>query len=326
METILSNTALAIGIMIGLCFLGIGIGVGILGGRVAEAIGRNPETKNDVVHSVMTILIITAVFLLFLFAFCFLLLFFIVVGLIIAFLVFLMFMILKKTVGIVNTQTKSYFVNKLQGYDDLIHDKENKLQEIDDLIKDKEKGIKEDNNNKELSKSYAFDTNVIDLLNSTKYQDKNVLEINKIIDENFVVNYEELVKDFLSLCDEDTNYDFCLNLRGKFDSDTIYKIKSMMDDDKEDMIKKMLSEKEYKVYEAFKLIVSDHSIENFIDYLDQLVDLNNPKITILTGNKSENYDHLSEYIETKFNDKIYRGIKIIYRNKVYDFSLSERNV
>ena len=45
-------------------------------GVVAEAIGRNPETKNDVVHSVMTILIITAVFLLFLFAFCFLLLFF----------------------------------------------------------------------------------------------------------------------------------------------------------------------------------------------------------------------------------------------------------
>ena len=30
METILSNTALAIGIMVGLCFLGLGIGVGIL--------------------------------------------------------------------------------------------------------------------------------------------------------------------------------------------------------------------------------------------------------------------------------------------------------
>ena len=44
METILSNTALAIGIMVGLGFLGLGIGVGILGGRVAEAIGRNPET------------------------------------------------------------------------------------------------------------------------------------------------------------------------------------------------------------------------------------------------------------------------------------------
>ena len=76
METILSYTALGVGLMLGLGFLGLGIGIGILGGRVAEAIGRNPETKNDVVHSVMTILIITAVFLLFLFAFCYILLFF----------------------------------------------------------------------------------------------------------------------------------------------------------------------------------------------------------------------------------------------------------
>ena len=237
-----------------------------------------------------------------------------------------MFVILKKTVRIVNSQTKSYFVNKLQGYDDLIRDKESKLSEIDELIKDKEKGIKEDNTHNDVKTGYAFDTNVIDLLNSTQYQDKNIFELNKKIDENFVVNYEELVKDFLALCDEDKDYDFCLNLRGKFSSDVIYDLKSMMSDKQEEELKKMLSNKEYKVYEAFKLVVSDHSIDNFIDYLDQLVDLNNPKITILVGNKSENYDHLSENIETVFNDKIYRGIKIIYRNKVYDFSLSERNI
>ena len=76
MENILSSTIGAVGTMLGLAFLGIGLGIGIIGSKVAEAIGRNPETKNDVVHSVMTILIITAVFLLFLFAFCFLLLFF----------------------------------------------------------------------------------------------------------------------------------------------------------------------------------------------------------------------------------------------------------
>ena len=67
---------------------------------------------------------------------------FIFVSLVVAILVFLMFLILKKTVRIVNEQTKSYFVNKLQGYDDIIREKENKLQEIEDLIKDKEKNIK----------------------------------------------------------------------------------------------------------------------------------------------------------------------------------------
>ena len=76
METVLAATANCIGLMIGLAFLGLGIGVGILGGKVAEAIGRNPETKDEVVHSVMSILIFPAIFILLLFAFCFLLLFF----------------------------------------------------------------------------------------------------------------------------------------------------------------------------------------------------------------------------------------------------------
>lgn len=237
-----------------------------------------------------------------------------------------MFMILKKTVGIVNAQTKSYFVNKLQGYDDLIQDKENKLQEIDNLIKDREKGIKEKETQENINKGYAFDTDVLDLLNATKYQDQNIFELNKKIDENFVVNYEELIKDFLTLCKDSSDYDFCVGLREKFDSDIIYKLKSMLHDDMEKELKELLSKKEYKIYEAFKLVANEDSIDNFIDYLDQLVDLNNPKVTILVGNKSENYDHLNKYIETVYNDKIYRGIKIIYKNKIYDFSLSERNV
>lgn len=56
--------------------LGLGLGIGILGSKVAEAVGRNPETKSDIVHSVMTILIVVAIFLLLLFAFVFLLLFY----------------------------------------------------------------------------------------------------------------------------------------------------------------------------------------------------------------------------------------------------------
>ena len=76
MENVLVATMITIGLILGFAFLGIGIGIGILGAKVAEAIGRNPETKADVVHSVMTILVVATVFLLFLFAFVFFLLFF----------------------------------------------------------------------------------------------------------------------------------------------------------------------------------------------------------------------------------------------------------
>ncbi len=76
MEQILVATLYCVGIMVGCTFLGIGLGMGILGSKVAEAVGRNPETKSDIVHSIMTILIVLAVFLLLLFAFVFLLLFY----------------------------------------------------------------------------------------------------------------------------------------------------------------------------------------------------------------------------------------------------------
>lgn len=76
MDAILSSTMSAIGLMLGLAFLGIGIGLGILGSKVAEAVGRNPETKNDIVRSVMIIAIVMTALLLLLFSFIFLLLYF----------------------------------------------------------------------------------------------------------------------------------------------------------------------------------------------------------------------------------------------------------
>lgn len=75
MESVLFATMIAVGIILGLTFLGLSVGLGILGGKVAEAIGRNPETKNDVIHSIMTILVVLAIFLLFLFTFIYILLY-----------------------------------------------------------------------------------------------------------------------------------------------------------------------------------------------------------------------------------------------------------
>ena len=76
METILSTTISAIGWMLGLAFLGAGIGLGILGSKAAEAIGRNPETKSDVSQGIMMVAVVLTVLLLLLFAFVFLLLYF----------------------------------------------------------------------------------------------------------------------------------------------------------------------------------------------------------------------------------------------------------
>ena len=76
METILAATLSSIGWMLGLAFLGIGIGLGIMGSKAAEAIGRNPDTKSDVVQGIMIVAVVLTVLTLLLFGFVFLLLFF----------------------------------------------------------------------------------------------------------------------------------------------------------------------------------------------------------------------------------------------------------
>lgn len=76
METILSSTVTAIGSMLGIALAGIGIGLGILGSKVAEAVGRNPETKSDVTQSSMIVVIAMTVLFLLLIALVIVLLFF----------------------------------------------------------------------------------------------------------------------------------------------------------------------------------------------------------------------------------------------------------
>jgi F-type H+-transporting ATPase subunit c len=76
MEAVLSATMSAVGWIIGLAFMGAGIGLGTMGSKVAEAVGRNPETKSEVIHSVMVVASVMVLLFLLLFAFVVVLLFF----------------------------------------------------------------------------------------------------------------------------------------------------------------------------------------------------------------------------------------------------------
>ena len=76
MNDVVSSIMNAVGMIIGYSVAGFGIGIGILGSKIAEAVGRNPEIKNEIVSSMMMLLIVSSIFVLLVFAFCFMLIFF----------------------------------------------------------------------------------------------------------------------------------------------------------------------------------------------------------------------------------------------------------
>ena len=76
MNDVIVSIMNSVGMIVGYTLAGFGIGIGILGSKIAEAVGRNPEVKNEIVSSLMVLMIILAIFVLLMFAFCFMLLFF----------------------------------------------------------------------------------------------------------------------------------------------------------------------------------------------------------------------------------------------------------
>lgn len=243
---------------------------------------------------------------------------------VIVLLVVLMSLILKNAVKEVDKKSKSFFVDKLQEYDYLIEEKEKRLSELESELEKRKNGLKDTSSNNS-NPNYDFDSSIIDLLTETNYLDKNIFALNKKIEEKFIINYEDLLKDFLSNIKDNNRYEFTLNLRNKFTPDEIYKIETLLPDDRDNYLKEILTEEEYKVYEIF-IASNNFNMVDFIDYLNRLIELNNPTIEVLVPNKNINYDYIDSKIKTKVSDNIYKGIKIVYRNKVYDFSLNEGNV
>ena len=248
---------------------------------------------------------------------------FIISFVVIILLVLAMSLILKNTVKTIDDKSKSYFVDKLKQYDYLIDEKEKKLSELEEELEKRKNGL-EENRTREGKVTYDFDNSIIDLLTETSYLDKNIFAINKKIEEKFIIDYEDLIRDFLANIKSDNMYDFSLKLRSKFTPSEIYKIEVMLPDEREEYLSKFLTSDEHKIYEIF-LSSNIFNMEDFIDYLNRLIELNDPTVTILVPNRNVNYDYIDKRIKTRVSDNIYKGIKILYRNKIYDFSLNEGN-
>ncbi len=67
----------------------------------------------------------------------------------------------------------------------------------------------------------------------------------------------------------------------------------MLPEERNAYLKKTLSEEEYKVYEIY-LASNKFNMEDFIDYLNRLIELNDPTVVVLVPNDKVNYDYIDK--------------------------------
>ena len=111
----------------------------------------------------------------------------------------------------------------------------------------------------------------------------------------------------------------------RFSPNLIYKLKMLNKESQVNEISKMLSDEEYNVFHDY---IETHKfrLNKFLLDLNLIIERTNPVIEVLTGNKNKNYNYISSYIKTIYSEDIYKGIIIKYQDKIYDYSINERDV
>lgn len=242
----------------------------------------------------------------------------VIVGVIIVLFVLtlVMVLLLKKIVKEINHQSKEYFALKLQDYDDLVEEREKRLIELE---KNKERiRLEEEGDNFQ-------DAAVVCVSDKLpEYQVDGLLQKLKTIDEEFDLDNDKIVAMFLRENQIEENDRIYLELVSLKQYIGQYEIYRKLSEDKHlllELIQKLSPSSREKI-EKYYLGTKRFSVNDFLEYLEVEIRKSDPVIYIEVGDKDLNYDQLDRRIKTIYNDKIYKGIRIRYQDKLYDYSLT----
>jgi len=225
-----------------------------------------------------------------------------------------LYFILNGLIKQINDTAKSSFVLKMQEYEDIINEREEKLKELE--------------NNKEENESFdesddtkSSDQKVIIETKEVEYKVEDLLKKAKEIDDKFEIDEQKIIENFLNNKIEQENKELYIELVN------MYRSLSNMNDNK--LLKKVLiNDVLNQVSDKMKDIILKYFghkkyilLVKLMDILEFEIKKNDPIVYIMVGKKNINYNYLSKRIRTLYNSRIYKGIKIIYHNKIYDYSL-----
>lgn len=231
----------------------------------------------------------------------------------------IMFFSLKKLIESLNKDSQKYYFKTMQALDKKI---EEKNKEYSNEIINNEKN---EEDKKKVEKSFAIDKTLLDIYNNADYENENALKIANKVDQIFKVDEDKIISDFVKNNEVDENYKYYQSIYDRFSPNLIYKLKMIDKDNQIKEISKMLSDDEYKVFYDY---VKTHKfkLNKFLLDFELNIEKTNPVIEVITGDKNKNYNHINPYVKTSYSDDIYKGIIIKYQDRIYDYSINERDV
>ena len=259
------------------------------------------------------------------------------------------FILFRNIIKRMDDNAKKYFVNKMQGYDYILEEKQDKLEKIKAEITQLEESNKnilkstddDEEFNEEIHKSekhqkkYEKDEDILLRretneqinynLNVPDYRETQFFNNYKEVRQAFTINNEKIIKDFIAKhknLKEEKEYKALKKLRGKFDQDTIYGCLTLDKKEQKELLDEALTATEKKLVKLKELSeYPNFSVETLVKYIDDRTEEIDPTVYIYTNVLDKKYEAIDKNIVNKQYNNMSEGIIIKYRNKIYDYSI-----
>ncbi len=244
----------------------------------------------------------------------------------------LIFYILRTAVRTTEHQVREHFSRELTVFGDTVEEKQRRSMELDSQISDMKK---EADDMKE----------IIDVLKSSpfyrphKNKGEKLAPLAHYVDRKFFENYRT-AKDLMAVLDKKAiveevqrqvsyhgdraRYAQLCDLIDTLNFDTVYQLETVSAEEQLQVLDETLKEEQHELFlEYVKGLEKplNFSVLSFLDWLRLQRSEEDPTLYVYTGEKQDNLDHMASNVKTCYDENICEGVRLVYQNQVYDYSI-----
>lgn len=171
-------------------------------------------------------------------------------------------------------------------------------------------------------KTSEYLVNEVDM---TNYKSNTFKDEYKNLKEEMNFNKENVILDVIQSEDDDEEKfsDAIKKINDDFDFDTIYELSTISVNKQLEVLNEVFNAKQKKFLENYLNKYSDRefNVTDFFNYVKEQAKLIDENFYIKTGYHEDNFNELGDNVVTVHDDEITEGIKVVHKNKMYDYSI-----
>lgn len=257
---------------------------------------------------------------------------FIAVVIVLVIMLYFMYVTLKASVDNANRKVNSYFLGKLEDFDEEFDSKLAKIEELTetrDTLSREVRGLKDDMISFKTSPFYAPRPLARSVyVPVARYIDDDFFEEYKSAKDMLKMDKPGIIMNIYEKVPYTGNmelYNMALEFKSLLEFDVLFELASLQPMEQLKFIDSCLDENQEKFLVDYIMneitYPEDFDVLEFMSYIKIILKKHDPHLYVRTGETDEDLSNVHELVVSDFDDNVCEGIKIIYQNKVYDYSI-----